>query len=61
MQRNVLEYLEQTVERLPDKTAYANEETGMTFGQVFDYSRAIGTYLANQEHAKEPIDRKSVV
>lgn len=55
MQRNVLEYLEQTVERLPDKTAYANEETGMTFGQVFDYSRAIGTYLANQEHAKEPI------
>lgn len=55
MQRNVLEYLEQTVGRLPDKTAYANEETGITFGQVYDQSRAIGTYLSCNGYTKEPI------
>jgi acyl-CoA synthetase (AMP-forming)/AMP-acid ligase II len=50
-----MEYLEQTVRRLPDKTAYANEEMGITFGQVYDYSRAIGTFLSNLGYTKEPI------
>ena len=31
MQRNILEYLEQTAPRFPDKTAFANEQMGMTF------------------------------
>ena len=31
---NVLEYLENTVKRVPDKTAYANENMEMTFGEV---------------------------
>jgi amino acid adenylation domain-containing protein len=55
MQRNVLEYLEQTVVRLPRKTAYANEETGITFEEVYQRSRAIGTFLKEQEFEKEPI------
>ena len=32
---NVLEYLENTVKRVPDKTAYANENMEMTFGEVY--------------------------
>ncbi len=55
MQRNILEYLEQTVQRFPDKTAFANEQTGMTFREVDRASRGIGTFLANHGYDKEPI------
>ncbi len=55
MQRNVMEYLEQIVDKVPDKTAYANEEMGYSFRQVYDYSRAIGTYLGKKDFAREPI------
>ncbi len=55
MQRNVMEYLEQTVGRVPTKIAYANEDTGVTFSEVYDRARAIGTYLNSEGHVKEPI------
>ncbi|MBH1939809.1 amino acid adenylation domain-containing protein [Mobilitalea sibirica] len=55
MQKNVLEYLEQTVHRVPDKIAYANEEIGLTFKEVYEQSRAIGTCLNDKELYKEPI------
>lgn len=54
-QTNVLEYLEQTVPRLPDKIAFANEKMGMTFAEVSHDSRAIGSYLANKGYYKEPV------
>lgn len=50
-----MEYLEQTVERVPDKIAYANEEMGITFREVSVYSRAIATFLNLQGHIKEPV------
>ena len=49
---NVLEYLENTVKRVPDKTAYANENMEMTFGEVYHDSRAIGSYLAKKNYYK---------
>ncbi|MGB4499966.1 MAG: AMP-binding protein [Natronincolaceae bacterium] len=55
MQNNVLEYLEHTVKRLPNKIAYANEETGITFREVYDQGKAIGTFLNKQGHYKQPI------
>lgn len=55
MQRNVLEYLEQTVVRLPDKIAYANESMGISFLEVYDRSRAIATFLHQEGYEKEPI------
>jgi amino acid adenylation domain-containing protein len=55
MQRNVLEYLEQTVPRVPNKTAYANEDAEITFQEVYQKSRAIGTFLYERKHEKEPI------
>ena len=45
MQNHVLDYLNNIVVRKPDKLAFANETEGMTFRQVYDQSRAIGTYL----------------
>jgi amino acid adenylation domain-containing protein len=55
MQRNVMEYLEHTVKRLPEKIAYANEDMGITFRQTYDTSRAIGTLLSHEGYYKEPI------
>ena len=45
MQRNILEYLERTVKKYPDKLAFANESMGMTFQEVSDVSGSIGTCL----------------
>lgn len=55
MQRNVLEYLEYTVTKNPKKLAYANEAAGITFEEVYDQARAIGTFLNGKGHTKEPI------
>ncbi|MGN0341372.1 MAG: amino acid adenylation domain-containing protein [Roseburia sp.] len=54
-QTNVLEYLEHTVKRLPDKVAYADDRTEMTFAQVFHDSRAIGSYLYQKGFYHEPV------
>lgn len=55
MQRNVMEYLEHTVTRVPKKIAYANEVNGITFEEVYEYSRAIGSYLHSEGYHKEPV------
>lgn len=55
MQTNVLEYLENTVVRVPDKIAYANDKDALTFQQVYDYSRAIGSSIASYGYYKQPI------
>ena len=55
MQNNVLEYLEVTAARLPDKAAYCNEKDSLTFDQVYRYSRAIGTVLYHDGIYKQPV------
>lgn len=55
MQNNVLEYLEKTVKEVPRKVAYANERYGMTFQQVHNQARSIGSYLAVYGLYKEPV------
>lgn len=54
-QTNVLEYLENTIERVPDKIAFANESRAMTFREVYQESRAIGSYLLKQGYHREPV------
>ena len=34
MQTNILEYLEHTVQRVPEKVAFANDTMGLTFRQA---------------------------
>ena len=55
MQTNVLEYLENTWERVPGKTAYANDTDAVTFKEVYDNARSIGTYLGQHGHYAEPV------
>ncbi len=55
MQRNVMEYLEQIVDKVPEKIAYADEKTAITFREVYVRSRAIGTFLHSEGYSREPI------
>ena len=55
MQTNILEYLEQTVTRVPDKVAFANEAMGVTFRQTYDQARAIGSFLNAEGLYKQPV------
>ena len=52
---NILEYLEQTVIRVPNKTALTNGEEGLTFQQLYDQSRAVGSFLYREGFYKQPV------
>ena len=55
MQTNILEYLEQTAPRLPQKIAYSTGEEGMTFSALYQASRCIGSALHKLGVYREPI------
>lgn len=48
MQKNILEYLENTVKKYPDKNAFCDEKESLTFQQIYDQARGIGSYLARK-------------
>lgn len=43
--KNVLEWLEATVAKYTDKTAFSDTESSITFAQVYDIARNTGAYL----------------
>ena len=45
MQKNVLEYLESTVKSYPDKIAYTDGDAGLSFSEVYNSARAVGSML----------------
>lgn len=55
MQTNILEYLEQTAPRLPDKVAYSDGTYDMTFSELFTASNRIGSALLRRGYRGEPI------
>lgn len=55
MQTNLLEYLEQTAPRVPNKIAYSDGTDDMTFAELLCTSRAIGSALIRRGYQKEPI------
>ena len=55
MQRNILEYLERTVRRVPKKTAISSEEGALTFRELYRQARAIGTGLLREGYSKKPV------
>ena len=55
MQKNILEYLENTALTHKDKLAFSNGKEGLTFGEVYARSRAIGSFLCNKGHYREPV------
>ncbi|MBR2523041.1 MAG: amino acid adenylation domain-containing protein [Clostridiales bacterium] len=57
-QKNVLEYIEKTVLEVPDKTAYESfegETVSLTFRQVYDTARSVGSFLADNGYYGEPV------
>lgn len=46
MQKNILEYLEKTAERLPEKIAFSTGKESMSFSEVQGQARSVGTRLA---------------
>ena len=48
MQTNVLDYLEQIVEIYPNKVAYANEDISLTFQDVYQRAKAIGSGIIDK-------------
>jgi len=61
---NVLEYLEQTIARIgdPDKAAFIGssgtppyDDAVLSFRELYDMSRACGSYLARQKIRKQPV------
>lgn len=55
MQNNVLDYLSQIVTKVPDKMAFSDGTDSLTFLEVYDQSRSIGTFLHNNRVYKEPV------
>lgn len=55
MQNHVLDYMENSIKRVPEKTAFSNGTEGLTFREVYDQSNAIGTFLYNKGIYKEPV------
>ena len=55
MQKNILEYLEKTAITYTDKLAFSNGKDGLTFGEVYKRSRAIGSFLCDNGYCREPI------
>ena len=55
MQKNILEYLEKTAQSHKDKLAFSNGKEGLTFGEIYARSRAIGSYLCDNGYYREPI------
>ncbi len=55
MQTNVLEYLENIWDKVPDKVAYANDKDSVTFHEVYDNARSMGSFLHAKGHYRESV------
>ncbi|MCR5543958.1 MAG: amino acid adenylation domain-containing protein [Eubacterium sp.] len=55
MMKNVLEYLNKTADRLPDKKAFEDEVTSITFSELRNKAKVIGSELAGKGCQKKPI------
>ena len=55
MQKNILEYLEYTANRLPEKTAFSTGKESMTFSEVLTDAKAVGSFLLEKGFSHEPV------
>ena len=53
--KNVLEWLEATVKRYDDKIAYMDQNTGISFSELWQKAKAVGSFLAENVPKKTPI------
>lgn len=55
MQKNILEYLENTAITHKDKLAFSTGKDGLTFGEIYTASRAVGSFLSDNGYYGDPI------
>ena len=53
--KNILEFLEDTAPRFPDKPAFADEETVLSFSELYGKARSGGTALIKRNIYKKPV------
>jgi len=53
--RNILEYLENTVQRFPDKPAFSDDNTTLTFREIHARAQAVGSFLLGKGYTKRPV------
>lgn len=55
MRNNILNYLFRTAERVPDKTAFSDGTRALTFRQLLEASRSVGSFLCGRGIWKRPV------
>ena len=55
MKKNILEYLEESAEKYPDKIAFADESTSCTFSELKQMARRTGTALSRYVAPRNPV------
>lgn len=55
MQKHILDYLTEAVQRVPQKMAYSNGTEELCFQEVYDQSRSVGSFLCSVESCREPV------
>jgi amino acid adenylation domain-containing protein len=55
MHNHVLNYLNRIVREKPDKVAYSNGTVSLTFQQVYDISRSLGSFCHSKGIYKQPV------
>ncbi len=53
--KSIIEYLEQSAEKYPDKTAFADETTACTFKELKERARRVGSFLAQEGCHCKPV------
>lgn len=53
--KNILEYLECTAQKFPDKLAAKDEKTQCTYHQLYNRAKEIGTFLAQRQTVRKPV------
>lgn len=55
MQKHLMEYLDMIVQRVPEKLAFSDGETSLTFHETREQARRIGSFLSAHGHDREPV------
>lgn len=55
MQSNILEYLEESVKKNPDKIVFRDDKKEISFLELSEKAKKIGTFLANKISANSPV------
>lgn len=53
--KNILEYIEESARRFPEKTAFADAENSITYSKLLSNAKSIGTALSAIHKKNHPI------